>query len=100
MRFRSGDGQTCSCIRLLRAGTWVTVGGERCPRGCRARGEAGEYLAPEGLKTLHMGQTEVTWSILLWTKHMLVMDEEQEFGKYCNGGVSIRNEVMNGWAKF
>lgn len=29
--------------------------------------EAGEYLAPEGLKTLHIGQTEVTWSMLLWT---------------------------------
>ena len=26
-----------------------------------------EYLAPEGLKTLHIGQTEVTWSMLLWT---------------------------------
>ena len=38
---------------------------------------AGEYLAPEGLKTLHMGQTEVTWSMLPWTKHMLVVDEEE-----------------------
>jgi len=37
----------------------------------------GEYLAPEGLKTLHIGQTEVTWSMLPWTKHMLVVGEEE-----------------------
>jgi hypothetical protein len=56
---------------------------EAAARGGKAEGE---YLAPEGLKTLHMGQTEVNWSILLWTKHMLVMDGEQEFGEYSMGG--------------
>jgi len=45
----------------------------------------GEYLAPEGLKTLHMGQTEVTWSMLPWTKHMLVVGEEEGLGKIVTG---------------
>ena len=44
---------------------------------------------------MHIGQTEVTWSMLLWTKHMLVVGEE-EGSENIEMGVSIRNEVMTG----
>ena len=53
-----------------------------------AAGGTGEYLAPEGLKTLHIGQTEVTWSMLPWTKHMLVVGEEEGLGKIGTGGIN------------